>query len=60
MMVNLAIHHKPTLVVDDYFYIFYMTKSYMFLSVRGMMYYRKALELQCALEFPNHNGLWHS
>ncbi|MBA0570078.1 hypothetical protein Golob_003765 [Gossypium lobatum] len=32
----------------------------LFRSVRGMMYYRKALELQCALELPNHNGLWHS
>ncbi|XP_039009301.1 LOW QUALITY PROTEIN: callose synthase 7-like [Hibiscus syriacus] len=28
----------------------------LFRSVRGMMYYRKALELQCALEFPNHNA----
>ncbi|PPS17329.1 hypothetical protein GOBAR_AA03240 [Gossypium barbadense] len=27
----------------------------LFRSVRGMMYYRKALELQCALELPNHN-----
>ncbi|XVF58503.1 hypothetical protein PTKIN_Ptkin07bG0071100 [Pterospermum kingtungense] len=26
----------------------------LFRSVRGMMYYRKALELQCSLEFPNH------
>ncbi|MBA0846206.1 hypothetical protein Goarm_023293 [Gossypium armourianum] len=25
-------------------------------DVRGMMYYRKALELQCALELPNHNA----
>ncbi|KAA3479579.1 callose synthase 7-like [Gossypium australe] len=29
----------------------------LFRSVRGMMYYRKALELQCALELPNHNGI---
>ncbi|KAK8637452.1 hypothetical protein V6N13_064871 [Hibiscus sabdariffa] len=28
----------------------------LFRSVRGMMYYRKAIELQCALEFPNHNA----
>ncbi|KAK8274813.1 hypothetical protein V6Z12_D10G096300 [Gossypium hirsutum] len=28
----------------------------LFRSVRGMMYYRKALELQCALELPNHNA----
>ncbi|XWS30100.1 hypothetical protein CRYUN_Cryun24cG0088900 [Craigia yunnanensis] len=28
----------------------------LFRSVRGMMYYRKALELQCSLEFPNHNA----
>ncbi|XVE83628.1 hypothetical protein DITRI_Ditri16bG0102300 [Diplodiscus trichospermus] len=27
----------------------------LFRSVRGMMYYRKALELQCSLDFPNHN-----
>ncbi|XP_007048881.2 PREDICTED: callose synthase 7 isoform X1 [Theobroma cacao] len=26
-------------------------------SVRGMMYYRNALELQCSLEFPNHNAI---
>ncbi|OMO49646.1 Glycosyl transferase, family 48 [Corchorus capsularis] len=25
-------------------------------SVRGMMYYRKALELQCSLEYHNHNA----
>ncbi|XP_022741586.1 callose synthase 7-like isoform X3 [Durio zibethinus] len=28
----------------------------LFRSVRGMMNYRKALELQCSLEFPNHNA----
>ncbi|KAK9030519.1 hypothetical protein V6N11_031945 [Hibiscus sabdariffa] len=28
----------------------------LFRSVRGMMYYRKAIELQCALEFSNQNA----
>ncbi|XVF14474.1 hypothetical protein REPUB_Repub09cG0063300 [Reevesia pubescens] len=28
----------------------------LFRSVRGMMYYREALKVQCSLEFPNHNA----
>lgn len=63
IMVNLAIHLKLSLLMDDCLYIFDMaTISFMFLSVRGMMYYRRALELQCHLEFPDHTGLllsWH-
>ena len=29
-----------------------------FFLVRGMMYYRQALELQCLLEFAEDDGLW--
>ena len=28
----------------------------MFVPVRGMMYYKQALELQCFLEFANDDG----
>jgi hypothetical protein len=31
---------------------------YVFFPVRGMMYYRQALELQCLLEFAGDDGLW--